>query len=158
MRKPHGITKIRTTDGVVHAADLYGFGKFARTSCEDFRPLNAEKGEFEADALLYVDCPACHQKADEHAARMTVTDGVPHWNSNGNIPPEDIVALVMIAGTTPMGLEAEVIEEARAEDLRKLRESMKGWKPSAEEMFEMRAAFGPGETVVNVITGESITL
>lgn len=27
-----------------------------------------------------------------------------------------------------------------------------------EELFEMRAAFGPGARVVNVITGQSITL
>lgn len=29
---------------------------------------------------------------------------------------------------------------------------------SAEEIAEMRAAFGPGETVVNIITGERIRL
>jgi len=30
--------------------------------------------------------------------------------------------------------------------------------PSDEELFEMRAAFGEGETVVNVITGRKIQL
>lgn len=38
------------------------------------------------------------------------------------------------------------------------RERMKNHVYSAEEMFEMRAAFGEGETVVNVITGEKIQL
>ena len=30
--------------------------------------------------------------------------------------------------------------------------------PSEEELAEMRAAFGPGETVVNILTGERIAL
>jgi len=33
-------------------------------------------------------------------------------------------------------------------------ERMKDHVPSAEEQFEMRAAFGEGETVVNVFTGK----
>jgi len=38
--------------------------------------------------------------------------------------------------------------------LAEYRRANKGRKRSAEEIFEMRAAFGPGETVVDVITGE----
>lgn len=33
-------------------------------------------------------------------------------------------------------------------------EARKNHKPSAEEMFEMQAAFGPGAEVVDVITGQ----
>ena len=33
------------------------------------------------------------------------------------------------------------------------RKAQANHKPSAEEVFEMRAAFGPGKTVVNIITG-----
>jgi hypothetical protein len=38
-----------------------------------------------------------------------------------------------------------------------LRESMKNHVPSDEEMYEMRAAFGPGQKIVNVVTGQEYT-
>lgn len=34
------------------------------------------------------------------------------------------------------------------------RKARENYVPSAEEMFEMQAAFGPGATVVDVITGQ----
>ncbi len=42
--------------------------------------------------------------------------------------------------------------------LEEYRKKMEGHKPDAEEMAEMRAAFGAGETVVNIITGQTIKL
>lgn len=44
------------------------------------------------------------------------------------------------------------VEESIAE----YRRNYKG--PSEEELAEMRAAFGPGQTIVNILTGESIQL
>jgi hypothetical protein len=38
------------------------------------------------------------------------------------------------------------------------REQMKNHKPSPEQLHEMRAAFGAGKTVVNLITGKRIKL
>jgi hypothetical protein len=38
------------------------------------------------------------------------------------------------------------------------REQMKDYNPSAEQMHEMRSAFGSGSTVVNVFTGKKIKL
>jgi len=38
------------------------------------------------------------------------------------------------------------------------RKAMENHVPSEEEMFEMRGAFGPGATVVNVVTGKEIKL
>lgn len=38
--------------------------------------------------------------------------------------------------------------------LAEYREARKNHTPSAEEMFEMRAAFGPGAEVVDIITGQ----
>ena len=37
-------------------------------------------------------------------------------------------------------------------------QALKTPEQKAEEMLEMRAAFGPGETIVNVITGEKTVL
>ena len=38
--------------------------------------------------------------------------------------------------------------------LAEYREARKNHVPSAEEMYEMRAAFGEGSTVVDIITGQ----
>ena len=38
------------------------------------------------------------------------------------------------------------------------REARKNHEPSAEEIFEMTAAFGPGAEVVDIITGQKIVL
>ena len=57
-------------------------------------------------------------------------------------------------------MDAEATKAARAaeveRELAEYRASYKG--PSAEERAELRAAFGPGTKVVNVITGEEIAL
>lgn len=44
-----------------------------------------------------------------------------------------------------------------SEFLKEYCERMKDHVPSAEERYEMRAAFGEGQTVVNVITGKKYT-
>lgn len=44
----------------------------------------------------------------------------------------------------------KVVEQFLAE----YREARKNHTPSEEELFEMRAAFGEGSTVVDVITGQ----
>ena len=49
-------------------------------------------------------------------------------------------------------------EKHTIETLTEYAEHMKNYVPSDEELFEMRAAFGEGETVVNVITGQRIKL
>jgi hypothetical protein len=41
--------------------------------------------------------------------------------------------------------------------IKSYKKARKNHKPSAEERFEMRAAFGSGKTVVDVITGQRFT-
>ena len=59
-------------------------------------------------------------------------------------------------------VDAEATQKARDAEVEKsiseYRERMKNHKPSAEEMFEMRAAFGPGAKVVDVFTGQTYCL
>lgn len=45
--------------------------------------------------------------------------------------------------------------QARSDQLDELLTAIVPHQPSAEEMFEMRAAFGPGVNVVNVFTGQT---
>jgi len=78
-------------------------------------------------------------------------EGVYRWKSNDRVPPEECLE----------GVDPETIAKckaARDKDTDKFlacyRESMKDYEHSAEELYEMRAAFGPGAKVVNVITGK----
>lgn len=57
-------------------------------------------------------------------------------------------------------VDEEATKAARDEDVtRSLAEYRRNAKPaSEEEISEMRAAFGEGQTIVNILTGERITL
>ena len=80
--------------------------------------------------------------------------GALRWKSNGNGVPADILAA---AGVHPHHIEAT--EAAREADLRALvaqlrvQEQEESEDQRAERLFELRAAFGPGETIVNAFTG-----
>lgn len=78
------------------------------------------------------------------------------WTSNNRVPPADAIKSYGI-DKLPMFHQRThdiVREEETLAALEEYRERMKDYQPSAEEIHEMRAAFGPGATVVNVITGQ----
>jgi hypothetical protein len=75
------------------------------------------------------------------------------WKASDNAVPLDCFR---DAGLLPPKGQAAEIKRRDAIFLKKYREQMKDYKPSAEEIFEMNAAFGPGQTIVNVITGQVI--
>lgn len=85
------------------------------------------------------------------------SDGVYRWESNDRVPPSDMLEC--------WNLDAETLQKCNdtrdsenSAFIAEYKERMKNYVPSAEEMFEMRAAFGEGERVVNVITGQEIQL
>lgn len=83
--------------------------------------------------------------------------GVVRWKSNDNIPFEDKLQQFQDDGYITPHQRIVSNQKRTVETTRKLaeyREQMKNHVPDAEEMFEMRAAFGVGETVMNVITGQ----
>lgn len=84
-------------------------------------------------------------------------EGVYRWKSNDRVPFSDMLECWNLDADT-MEKCVAAREKDDAEFLADYRERMKDYVPSDEEMFEMRAAFGEGETVVNVITGETIQL
>ena len=86
-------------------------------------------------------------------------DGVVRWTSNNRVMPKD--CREVLAHSVYRDLYSEEASRAAEEAetaafLDSYRKSYKG--PSEEEKAEMRAAFGTGATVVNVITGERIRL
>ena len=105
---------------------------------------------------------------DADAARAAFAEGrhyndgyVIRWKSNDNVPPADLLEDWWRVDAISM-CELKESEKARDREtsafLDAYAESMRNHVPSDEEMFEMRAAFGEGETVVNVITGRRIQL
>jgi hypothetical protein len=90
------------------------------------------------------------EKLREHAEMI---NGVWRWKSNGRVPFDD---LLYEAGVSPAVREACRVARDRenAEAIEEYRRARKGRVPSQEELFEMRAAFGPDARIVNVLTGE----
>lgn len=79
------------------------------------------------------------------------------WKSNGNYLMDDFCEKLAYAGYQ---FSRKATAEARNLQIKKvLREyELQYTGPNAEEIAEMRAAFGEGETIVNVITGDVIQL
>lgn len=94
---------------------------------------------------------------DSFGTQATAIDGVVRWNSNGQVPPQDVLDFWAHLGL-PFNLGRSVAAR-EAETARFLSEYRANSRPPSEEqLMEMRAAFGPGETVVDVITGRRTVL
>ena len=85
----------------------------------------------------------------------TITNGVIRWNSNGSVPPVECVALAVHV-RLPIDLAecTRVRDEETREFFNEYRKRNRGF--SSEERMEMRAEFGEGTTVINVITGRRV--
>lgn len=88
-----------------------------------------------------------------HKAEAYTEDGkVFRWASNNAVCPVDACqeyAIPADLAAQAAARDAELTAFAAA-----YRAARRGRRPSAEERYELRAAFGPGQTVVNVLTGE----
>ena len=97
--------------------------------------------------------------AVESAAREAAVDenGAISWKSNGSYLPDDYCEKLEHAGY-PFSREAtKAAREAQvSRELAEYRRNYRG--PSAAEMDEMRAAFGEGTTVIDVLAGVKVQL
>lgn len=94
-------------------------------------------------------------KANESA---TVDEnGVIRWNSNGNCIPDDFCEKLEYAG---YNFSREATREAREIEDNEFIEQYKAMKhePTEEELAEMRAAFGAGTKVVDILSGREYQL
>jgi len=86
-------------------------------------------------------------------------DGVVRWTSNNRVMPKDCREILSHTAYRDLFIEeaSRAAEDAEtAAFLESYRKNYTG--PSEEEKAEMRAAFGTGSTVVDVITGKRIRL
>ena len=92
----------------------------------------------------------------------STVDGVIRWNSNDRVPPTELLELWAYVGILDRYVyykSIEVQEREQAASIQQYKEARaKQGGYSQEQLFEMRAAFGAGATVVNVLTGETIKL
>ena len=95
----------------------------------------------------------------ENGELLIDENGIATWVSNGNAIPEDCVEKAIYGG---LPINAELTREFRdrqtEQSIAEYRERMKNHVYSDEELFEMRATFGAGAVVVDVITGREIQL
>ena len=112
----------------------------------EFWKKNAEKEVVKAVERAYLDA-------------MVETNGAIKWRNNGHYLMDDMCEMLEYAGYNFSREATRVAREAQdTEFLRAYRDSMKNYKPSAEELYEMEAAFGKGTKVVDVFTGRTIQL
>ena len=118
------------------------------------RELSGELGEFwKKDAEKRIE-KVRHEYAD---GIITIDDNGVVRNRIGRACSDELVELVQMV-TYKADADATKVarEEEAAASLERYRNRNRN--PSAEEMFEMRAAFGEGTTVVDVVTGKTIKL
>lgn len=83
----------------------------------------------------------------------TVKGGVIRWNSNNRVPPAECVQLADHIGIM---VDFAACDAARSQEVSDFLSAYRANPPvpTAEDFAEMRSAFGPGATAVNVVTGQ----
>ncbi len=89
-------------------------------------------------------------------------DGIFVWQANGQVPPTDVVTHWQKAELiTPEEARAanELREQQLVEAIEQYKHAMQNRTPeeASEQAAEARAAFGPGQEVVDILTGERFT-
>lgn len=96
-------------------------------------------------------------KADLEEGKITIDEQGIARNCIGRVLAADMLEKVsMVTDRVDTEATEAAYSEETAETLKRYRESRK--PHTAENLAEMRAAFGEGTTVVDIITGEKITL
>ena len=93
--------------------------------------------------------------------KTNIENGILRWNSNDQVPPTDVLAFADFLGVAfdlDLSIETKETEQMNFLDDYINARATRSKEQIREEQAEMRAAFGTGETVVNVITGERIVL
>ena len=105
----------------------------------------------------HVTCPVKAQAMWDRGDHTVDAAGVVRWTNSNNVPPLDILE-DWAELDLPFSLEATV--EARAADTADFLARYRANPPKidAEQLAEMRAAFGPGTVVVDFISGRKTQL
>lgn len=81
------------------------------------------------------------------------------YNKIGRIVMSDMAEKIAhVTDKIDVVATAEARDAESAREIAEYREAQKNRSYSEEELFEMRSAFGAGTTIVDVLTGKTITL
>lgn len=131
-----------------------------KVALDEARGTTTPAGRWATNALAtdnHVICRSDARRAIEFPSPAYYDGSAWRWASNGQCMPED--AMVVRGFSVQAILETQAVRAVEtAAWLKKYREAQANVQPSEEELYEMRAAFGEGETVVNVLTGRTIKL
>lgn len=95
--------------------------------------------------------------ADCNESAIVEPDGAIKWIKSDNYLMDDACELLEYGGYPfSRKMTAKKRQRQVEKSIAEYKANYKG--PSAEELYEMRAAFGEGEAIVNIFTGESICL
>jgi len=105
----------------------------------------------------------CAKRSFDHVIKdAIVSDGVARWKNMTNLVPMDLCEFVLeiLPADEAYKFQVDLVKQEAAHDviLEQLVAREKTRVYSAEDLFEMRAAFGPGASVVNVLSGKRIQL
>lgn len=118
------------------------------------RELNGELGTYwkkEAEKELE------RVKTDLQAGKITIDENGVARNCIGRVLMSDMLEkLAMVTGKVNVDATAKAREQEVSESLAEYRKNAR--PATTEERMEMRAAFGKGTTVVNILTGEKTEL
>lgn len=86
-------------------------------------------------------------------------DGAIRWISSGNYISDDYCEKLEYGGYN-FSREATKIKNDKQQSkfVEEYSERMKNYKPSEEEFYEMKCAFGEGAEIIDIITGQKIFL
>ena len=121
------------------------------------RELSGELGAYwqrQAEAIVYIEKNG-HVLLD--SGEITIDEAGVARNCIGRALMDDLLEKLLLVTDKADSAATRAAREAEVEaDLESYRANRKA--PSAEDLAEMRAAFGEGTKVVDVITGEEIQL
>ena len=97
---------------------------------------------------------------DYENGKFTIENGAAIWKC-GNYLPVNCLAAVLngkYGYLIDVDEHERLLDEQQSESIRAYKERMKNHVYSEEELYEMRAAFGAGTVITDVLTGQEITL
>jgi hypothetical protein len=99
------------------------------------------------------------ESAFRSVEHLVIVDGVARWSTNDQVVPADWARLAVALGILDADVAAASAPVRDAETAAFFAEYRRRQPaaPSAEEQYEMRAAFGEGVEIVNVISGRRWT-
>ena len=97
---------------------------------------------------------------DYENGKFTIENGVAIWKC-GNYLPVNCLAAVLngkYGYLINVDEHERLLDAQQEESIREYKERMKNHVYTEEELFEMRAAFGAGTVITDVLTGQEIVL